>query len=462
MSSLTQEMESAWRGGLRMQGTALQGISMMTRGTVELVKLIIKLRRDHVLNSGEAKNLISFMKATNDNYDITSIPMPHPSEETLEDWKKDYESFQKNHIFSKKSFEQFCYEKQADLIRPSLNEQGISYAIIPRVNKNDPNIKIAVYRNDAARFAAFFKDHIRGMLSGGELSEADLVNLTDGKYNIISVPITKADIDEETDTRISEDFKRLKINYARLPDLNFSDGRIQFLVANNDLERVKAWYEYYKESMLNAGKQLINNDDNDELQVYDSIEEYQTTGKTTAEEYTKGADEEYKVPDPPEKTGSAERSAPKIKSDETRVFEKYLKNPDYQLLSIDAKTLVKNEQNGKRIAGARDLTSYVTDKSALNFYCRVPGTYGAGTAVLGIDKNFVFYNEDRDRYYAFIDRSAKPMVTNVRGEDLPEFGTAKELLKCFDDAYKAAAAEEIITDLKDLIPNELANSVPIK
>ena len=165
--------------------------------------------------------------------------------------------------------------------------------------------------------------------------ENSLLNLTEGQASMVSVQ------GEERKADIMKDFDDLKINYAIMPDLRVGDGKIQFLVANHDIPRLKQWYRLYQQDMLKAGKPV-----SDFRTI--SLDEYQATADMKAEEYIDTAAPEmkerlakYQTLEKGEFETAVDELEKQVQQADTYAFEKFLKDPEYEMISVDHKTLVE-------------------------------------------------------------------------------------------------------------------------
>ena len=85
-------------------------------------------------------------------------------------------------------------EQAIDRAKNYLDKAGIKYCVMDSVNDKDNALHISVMRKDEQKFNVMFTDYLKEQLSGGEKTAEDLINLTDGKTTIISIPDTSSDV----------------------------------------------------------------------------------------------------------------------------------------------------------------------------------------------------------------------------------------------------------------------------
>lgn len=73
------------------------------------------------------------------------------------------------------------------------------------------------------------------LVRGGYKSYLDLVNLTNGQAQMVSIPS-----EERLLKDMKADFDSLHVNYTIMPDLNAADGKTQVKYASADAARVSS------------------------------------------------------------------------------------------------------------------------------------------------------------------------------------------------------------------------------
>ena len=390
MSETEQTMNEIFmniqRGQYSLNMMARSGVSSV----LQIYQLFCRLHREHLLSGGEVKKFERFMKATGGNYDILRIPYRTPDRES-------------GSILS--------------AIKKELDNLGIRYHVLPDLNPGDQAIQICIYSKDRQKFQAFFTSYLDQQLSGGSMQSEDLLSLTDKRASILSIP------GAGQEEKIQKDFQSLGVNFAKLPDLHVGDGQIQYLVADADLPKVRHWYSLYREDLLRAGERP---EDLRDL----TISQYQDTAKCSAEEYLQAGAEEYQktvAPYEGKEKGETEQILENLKQKpldaENPEYARYLADPNYTRLSIDAETLT----DGGNAAQMQKM-------DGTHFYCRIPGTYGITEEILRLPAHQVFtvQGEERPRYIAFVKKQEKPEIYNEAGQPISPYETGEDLYQQFD------------------------------
>ena len=390
-------------------------LSAGIRGILILAQHLYRMHKEKLLAGGEVESFEKFLKATGGRFDIINVPVTQEGAADFEEFKK------------------------------MLDERKIRYHILPDLNGNDQRIQVCVFQPDAQRFAGCFRDYIQNQLSGGEMVEGNLLNLTDGHASLVSVP------GEDQVERFREDFNRLRINYAVMPDLRVGDGQVQILVANNDIPKMRHWYQLYQEDMLRQGKHVGK---------FRSItmDEYQATAEMKPEEYVATSPEElkerlqkYERLEKGEFEQAIDALENQVGTADSYAFEKYLRNPEYEMLSIDHETLV-----------AQVNPEILPETERQNFICRIPGTFGEDVRYLSVPKEQVFLlsGSGRDRYLAFIRSEDAPDVFEKAGKKAVEFTTGKSLMEHFDKVKEKLSEEQLKKTAEIAARLVAANPVP--
>lgn len=79
---------------------------------------------------------------------------------------------------------------------------------------------------------------------------AKFLKATDGKYNIMNVPM----VQEE---KFRTEMEQLNVHYMILPDLNKNDGLMQIAVYEPDREKFGAWYERFLTDRMQGGEKEL-------------------------------------------------------------------------------------------------------------------------------------------------------------------------------------------------------------
>ena len=390
-------------------------LSAGIRGILLLMQHLYRLRKERLLAGGEVESFEKFLKATSGRFDIINVPV-------TKDGTADYEEF-----------------------KQMLDERKIRFHVLPDLNEGDDRVQVCVYQPDAQRFAVCFKDYIQNQLTGGEMVEGNLWNLTDGHATLISVP------GEEKVEQFRQDFDRLHINYAVMPDLKVGDGQVQILVANNDLGKMRHWYGLYQKDMLKQGKPI-----GDFRSM--TMDEYQATAEMNSEEYVATSTEDmkerlqkYEGLEKGEFEKAVDDLEDRIGTADSPLFEKYLKNTQYEMLSIDEESLVEGVD-----------PEILPEEERKNFVCRIPGALGEDERYISVPKSQVFRLESSygDRYLAFVKADAEPAVFDKAGKKAAEFVTGKSLMEHFDKVREKLSQKELENTARIAAKLIHANPVP--
>ena len=364
--------------------------------TLKLVQFLARSVKEKYFSQDMVENFAKFMKTTNGEFSI--YRMPYVSDITRE-----------TAIENAKNY---------------LDKAGIKYCIMDSVNDKDNALHISVARKDEQKFNVMFTDYLKEQLSGGEKNADDLVNLTDGKTTIISIPDASLDIMKNALTEVN-------VNFAELPDLVPDDGEKQLRIASADLNVTKQCYEAYRRSLMkNKPEEAAA-----VMKVF-SEEDYTDGAKETTEQYMKNSvSDELK-----EKLQKWDTIIKDSKGFECQALRS---NMAYSEISIDWKTLINDNP----------INNQMERKFPKFIFATIPGTQGQQIVML--PKNQVFKVENEERYIAFVNNQKKVRAYNINGNKLEfdpgeTYPTGKDLLKKFDvkeanpEQTAKAIAEKVI------------------
>lgn len=340
---------------------------IFTAAGIMLIQFLARMVKEHKISRSQFKDISAFMKATEGKYDIINLP-----------------------------------EMNMEQLQEEMQSLGIRYAVMPDLNKNDGYIQIAVYQPDKGKFQAWYERHLMGLMKGGEKEQRLLRNLTNGNTSVISIPL------EGKEESVENDFLKLGINYAKLPDLNVGDGDIQYMVANSDLKKVEHWYGLFKADMLKGGEEVKD------MAVSDTLDAYMRTGNLTEETYIETASEDIKKANEKyenavqneeqrEIVSAIHQNQNHIKSEHTPEYEELAHDPDYVRITINKESLVDR----MNFEGKEELLQEGY------FACRLPGTWGSDEQIMSIPADRVFLADEGKTYTAFLPKGRKPLVYNA-------------------------------------------------
>lgn len=355
----------------KMMKSILWFNSPLLMGSVLLTATFLRrMLKEKKLRPGQVYDFEKFVKKTEGNYEIMNIPSAVMADEKT--------------------------------IRDHLDVSGITYHILPDLDRNDGMLQVAIKGDDSGKFMSVYERAIKQKLQGGEHWIEDMDALTDGKYNIVSLPTENA----QEIAGLKKDFNSLQINYAVLPDLKVGDGETQLLVANADIAKLKHWYTLYKNDKLANGEELKD------LKIVEN-EQYYNTGKMEAEEYVGTADEEMqKANDKYEgrEPGKVELMAQltEVRSTDNAAFHKFDKNSEYVKVSINHEALVEKATFAQSVKA----------NNSGYFASRIPGIWGDTEKTLVLPMEQVFVADNGQTYLAFVHKSDKPIILDSEGKKI--------------------------------------------
>lgn len=392
----------------RANRTANLAIGAGIRGVLFLYQFISRMEKEGILKGGEVLSMEKFLKATEGKYDIMNVP----------------------YAAADAALSGSIRPEALEKIKGSLDASGIRYCVLPDMNPADHRVQIAVFREDAQKFSAFYTGYLRSFLTGGKKEYADLLNFTDGSANIVSIP-------DEAKEAMEGALAKLKVDWAPLPDLNLKDGEFQISVASHNTDTVLRAYKLYQEGLLTRGSSLKD------ARVM-TEDDYKETAKLTADAYVEMSDKAlleksrtYDADTAPEKERAIRKADGNMMVPDTFSFASHIKDPEYTAVSVDCATLV--DDSSARI---------MMERYPNLFFCRIPGTKDESEKLLAVSKLHAFLIEDaaKPRFIVFVNRVTPPSVIGRAGsfqdKDL-EFSTAEKLLERFDsmDPLRIPAAK---------------------
>lgn len=324
-------------------------------------------------------------------------------------------------------------EGKEELLKNDLGRLGINYSLLPDLQVGDGNIQIVIYNKDKEKFSSWFGRYVSSQMQGGRKSLQKLMNLTEGNTRIISIPF------EGKEKDVFEDFKKLGINYAVLPDLHVGDGEIQLVIATADMPQVQLWYEMYTKDQKARGIDVP------EMKAMD-MNEYTKSAEMTEEQYVDTADEElkkanekYEGREPGEIEKSVAKQEKEIRRQNDAAYEKYHTDQNYIEISIDNEALVEQSHFQKKEAASENGL----------FYSRVPGTWINGKnpeLTLILPNEQVFMVNDGKTYIGFLEKGKRVDIRSLDGNPTESQFTGERLYeKYYDEAIRTRGKKEQMT-----------------
>lgn len=384
--------------------------------TIKLFQFLARGVKAKFFDKENIENFAKFIKKCNGEYDIYNVPFKADAgrEAGVEEFKN------------------------------YLEGKGFKYSVLPKIN-DEPTFQIAIPHSNQNNFNILFNEYIKANLSGGEKSQKDLVNFTDGKTTIISIP------DDSVESMVTA-MNDLSINYAKLPDFILDDGEKQFRIATVDKNAAQQAFEAYRRSLIGSG--LSKENVNAQVMKEMSDNEYLSGANITAEEYMNSASDEIR-----EKIEEFNKKDLSGQMLEIVQFEYTIKPEDsyecmvhrlsnnFYEISLDKETLVDNIP----------VANHLQQLFPAFFFTKVPGT--AGQEILKLPKTDVFEaaGSNGKRLVAFVRKDRMPSIFNSAGDLNPKYDNAEQLMKHFDLHNKKDSIEDALNSIK-----APAMKIPIK
>lgn len=393
--------------------------------TIKLIQFIARGVKAKFFDKDITENFTKFLKETGGDYSIFRVPFK----------------------------ESDTREAAIGNIKNYLDKAGVKYCILESVNDEDKAVHVSIARKDEQKFNVMFTDYIKANLtSDKELNSNDLINLTNGKTTIVSVPDAALDVMKNALTET-------KVNFAELPDLIPDDGEKQLRVATADLNTTKQCYESYKHSLIkNASADVTESVTNvPDMKIY-SEDDYLNTARRSPDEYMESASDEIKAQiaefeqlEATEAEKAMQKWDMEIQDSRNVNCQALRGNMAFSEISIDKETLVDRN----------NINAQLEQRFPNFFFCTVPGTKGEQTLMLPKNQVFTVNDADKARYVAFVNNQ-KPVKLWVKGE--PDGGTTyktgKELFEKFDKHDNNAELTRNISKALEAAP--VPKAAPVK
>ena len=393
--------------------------------TIKLIQFIARGVKAKFFDKDITENFTKFLKETGGDYSIFRVPFK----------------------------ESDTREAAIGNIKHYLDKAGVKYCILESVNDEDKAVHVSIARKDEQKFNVMFTDYIKANLtSDKELNSNDLINLTNGKTTIVSVPDAALDVMKNALTET-------KVNFAELPDLIPDDGEKQLRVATADLNTTKQCYESYKHSLIkNASADVTESVTNvPDMKIY-SEDDYLNTARRSPDEYMESASDEIKAQiaefeqlEATEAEKAMQKWDMEIQDSKNVNCQALRGNMAFSEISIDKETLVDRN----------NINAQLEQRFPNFFFCTVPGTKGEQTLMLPKNQVFTVNDADKARYVAFVNNQ-KPVKLWVKGE--PDGGTTyktgKELFEKFDKHDNNAELTRNISKALEAAP--VPKAAPVK
>lgn len=376
-----------------MVSAALFSVNM----SFKLLQFLLRLAKKGMVASGLADSFKDFTVKTEGEFSVYNIPLNQERVKLVEQMNHLQLDLQneKNPIKAASMRNEIKKIEQEIPEIKQLNDLGIQYCMLPKLNGSDQTIQIAIARKDDQMFKNWFLNHLTTGLTGGEKNLEAIKVFTEGNYTILNMPFEEM---EELGEMLS-DFNSIGVNYSILPDLNVGDGYTQLAVPNADRDKVEMWFKMWKDKQLAAGldvKEMYSLDENS----------YTSMAAVTGEEYISSSDQKYQAVNDAFEAQSKEVDInAKIGKENSAEYVRLMSDQNYSSIGIDKGTLLNVPAD---LAQEMDRKGY--------FVSRIPGTYGNDQQNIIIPKDKVFEVNNGKSYLAFLDKREDVMVATQRGE----------------------------------------------
>lgn len=287
-------------------------------------------------------------------------------------------------------------------MRADFRMMGVNYHVMDDMRAGEGLVQVMYLKKDETAVRNWYSNYATDQLiKGGEHQYQDLINLTNGKTQIISLPLPG-----EALADMKADFDSLHVNYTMLPQLKANDANAMLMYASADAQRIKSWYTMYQEKVLQeTGTPLPEMTD------------------LTMDQYTEGAQisaDDYMATEPPAQKASVEEKLRKVEAPKKNLNE----NPDY--LRMDANPAYeKVTVNESLVAGMQREGAFIS---------RIPG---GGDSYLVCNNRNVFESDismsagKGKTYVMFLPKDGRNLIMDREG-NWKEGMSTEELMKHYD------------------------------
>jgi hypothetical protein len=297
---------------------------------------------------------------------------------------------------------------------------GVNYHVMNDVRAGDGLVQVMYLKKDETAVRNWYSNYATDQLvKGGEHKYKDLINLTNGKTQIVSMSLSG-----EALAAMKADFKSLHVNYTMLPQLKTNDANIMLMYAAADAQRIKSWYTMYQEKVLQETGDVLPEMTN-----------------LTMEQYTEGAQmsaEDYMATEAPAQKASVEGELQKLEVPKKNLNE----NPDY--LQMDANPAYeKVTVNESLVAGMQREGAFIS---------RIPGD---SDSYLVCNNRNVFESDINistgkgKTYIMFLPKDGRNLIMDRDGKWKERMST-EELMKHYDPVERDFS-KTVVNDLEKTV-----------
>ena len=288
---------------------------------------------------------------------------------------------------------------------------GINYHLIEDMRTGDGLIQVMYLKKDEVAVRNWYSNYATDqLLHGGRQEYKDLMNLTNGKTQLVNIPLSS-----ESLPNMLEDFDNLHINYCVMPNLKINDKGIMILYAAADADRIKGWYGMYQEKIMQeTGKEAPS-------MTEMSMGEYMQSSEMKVEDYMKSGSEPK-----PDQASISKKNDSLIDINKDPNYLKLDADPAYQKVTLDENMVVEKGEETflAKIPGVKD--SYLLCPSRNVF-----------------EMDFQKGNTGKT-FIAYIAKNHRQLICDGKGKMKPSMDS-KELLSHFDPVKRGFSAVRNLT-----------------
>jgi len=282
---------------IEIMSIGAKGIAYLTGMAVKHLQKIYaeaEVAKEMKLISGqEFDSIDQFLRSVKGDFEQNSIPV-------------------KSNVFPK--------GQRIEEIKKELNQRGITFHVMPDLNKADGKMQLLVYNRHRQKYKEFLEDYFYKFLQvGGKHDEHTLNEFTQKNTSLVNVPFNGSlDV-------LEKNLQAMKINYALLPDPIPGDNLYPLCVANEDIKKLNLLME-------KVGEQLTT-----DIASAWQEDSYLKTASKEVQDEIKQKVKTYAV-----ENQKMEEISEWLESKNEREIIQKKNNPNLRELSIDIPSLVKD------------------------------------------------------------------------------------------------------------------------
>ncbi len=410
---LDREVDSVLMNISKTSGGVVSALLFSATMSFKLVTFLMRMAKKGLVASGFTDAFKSFNDKTAGEYTVYNIPLTKDKAikmDKLNELNLELEN-EKNPIKAAEIRNEIKSVQNEIPEIAQLKQLEIEHCVLPKLNGSNHTIQVAINNVHDQRFKNWYLNHLTTGLSGGKTNLESIKVFTEGNYTILNMPFEE----KEELKAMFKDFDKMKVNYAKCPDLSVGDGYTQIAIPNADRNLVETWFNLWKNKQIVEGKEV-----NKEMYALDE-NSYMATGELSPEEYINNADEVYKEVNAEfEKASEKIPWTTKMKHENSPEFVKFIQDQNYEKITINHNKLSQMDTSNIKflLENAEKRGMFVT---------RIPYTWGDKQEILILPRNQVFTTDEDKTYVAFLDKRKDQMHIDANGTVVK---------KSFDDTYK--------------------------